>query len=69
MVTVVAADTPLAYGATAAFTAVTMQVPALVALSTPAVMRQPVAVPFVTLKVNAPVPEPPVAAKVSGESK
>jgi hypothetical protein len=69
IVTVVATETPFAYGATAALVAVTMQVPAFVTLSALPVMAQPVAVPLVTLKVTAPVPDPPVAANVSGASR
>ena len=49
MVTVVAADVMLAYGDAAAFVAVTRQVPAVLALSTPLVMVQRVAVPLVTV--------------------
>ena len=44
--------------------AVTRQVPALAELKTPATIAQPEAVPLVTLKVTAPVPEPPVTFKV-----
>lgn len=54
---------------TAALYAVTMQVPPVFAVNTPAVMAQLVAVPFVTVKVTAPVPEPPLAAKVRGASR
>ncbi len=69
MVTVVAAEMAGAYGVAAAFAAVTMQVPALVALSALPVIRHPVAVPFTTEYVTAPVPEPPLVARVRGESR
>jgi hypothetical protein len=50
----------------AAFVAVTMHVPTLVTVNELADTTQPVAVPFVTLKVIAPVPDPPLVVSVSG---
>jgi len=49
----------------AALVAVTMHVPMLVTVSELPVTVQPVAVPFVTLKVTAPVPDPPLVVSVS----
>ena len=48
-----------------AFVAVTMQVPAAVTVSTPPLSAHPVAVPFTTTYVVAPVPEPPFVVRVS----
>ena len=42
--------------------AVTRQVPALVAVSAPFEIEQPLAEPLVTVKLTAPVPEPPDVA-------
>src|ERR1700712_5174086 len=50
----------------AAFVAVTVQVPAVVALSLPALTTQPVAVPLIAVKVTVPLPSPPDAVSVSG---
>ena len=46
--------------------AVTMQVPAEVADKVDPLSAQPVAVPFVTLKVRAPVPDPPLVVSANG---
>ena len=43
----------------------TTQVPALVAESEPLEIAQSLAVPFTTLKLTAPVPEPPEVVSVS----
>ena len=66
-VTVVADEDTALYPVSPASEAVTTQVPALVALRTPAEMAQPEAVPFATLKLNAPAPEPPLVVRVRPE--
>jgi hypothetical protein len=48
--------------------AVTMQVPALAALSESPTTEQPVAVPLTTLKLTVPVPDPPEVTSVSAVS-
>ena len=68
IVIVVAAVKAAAYGDAAAFVAVTIHVPAVVALRAPLVIAHPVAVPFATVYVTAPVPEPPFVPSASGES-
>jgi hypothetical protein len=49
----------------AALVAVTTHVPMLVTVSELPDTAQPAAVPFVTMKVTAPVPEPPLVKRVS----
>jgi hypothetical protein len=63
--TVVAGDEVAWLVVDAALVAVTTHVPVLVTVSELATTVHPVAVPFVTLKVTAPVPEPPVVVSVS----
>jgi hypothetical protein len=63
--TVVAGDETAWLVVEAALIAVTMQVPTLETVSDLPDTVQPVAVPFVTLKVTAPVPEPPLVRRVS----
>ena len=46
----------------------TTQVPALVVESNPLEIAQPLAVPLTTLKLTAPVPEPPEVVRVSAVS-
>src|ERR1700722_955927 len=65
-VTARGADVVSAYVESAAFVAVTMHVPALVARNTLSLTAHPVAVPSVTLKLTAPVPEPPLTASATG---
>jgi hypothetical protein len=67
--TAVAADDAAAYVESAALVAVTIQVPALVAFTEVPEITQPVAVPFVTAYVTAPVPEPPLVVKVNDVPK
>ena len=49
----------------AAFVAVTRHFPAPVAVSELPVILQPVAVPLATVKLTAPLPEPPLVTRVS----
>jgi hypothetical protein len=70
IVTVVATEVAGAYVVAAALYAVTVHVPPDLAVSTPVVdIAQPVAVPFVTVYVTAPVPVPPAVASVRGTSR
>lgn len=55
--------------ASPALVAVTMQVPALVALRLDPLTAQPVAVPLVTVKLIAPVPVPPEVVSDNGVPK
>jgi hypothetical protein len=64
-VTVVAEDEMARLVIEAALVAVTMHVPMLVTVSELPDTAQPAAVPFVTLKVTAPVPDPPLVKRVS----
>jgi hypothetical protein len=68
-VTVVGEDDATKKLASAALVAVTTQVPAVVAVRFDPLTAQPVAVPLVTAKVTAPVPEPPNVVRVSGAPK
>jgi hypothetical protein len=65
-VTVVAENETARLVMDAAFVAVTKHVPTLVTVNEAPDTVQPVAVPFVTLKVIAPVPDPPLVVSVSG---
>lgn len=68
-VTVVAADETARLVVEAALVAVTRHVPRLVTVSDVPVTTHPSAVPGTAVKVTAPVPEPPVATRVSAEPR
>jgi hypothetical protein len=68
-VTVVAPELTALYVVSAALAAVTLHVPPVALVSVVAWIAQPVAVPFVTLKLTAPVPDPPDVVSVRGVLK